>query len=304
MADHDDTGHKVLVENLPATVTTDQLRAIFACYGNVISVYVTGGSGPGRNTRSPKATVSYELQENAQLAIDTLNGGIPEMLQRDMSPTRGLACSHVKKEQLVPNHEKHSKYKTVLCKQWEGRGCSKGSACAFAHGEAELRKVDSREIRDSRDRDRDRGDRDRGDRGGRERDWDRGVEVKKEQPQQPQHNSRPSSVQSTPPAGAGSAVAERQIKFLRRLEHPLAKKSGHHPVEVSFLPPWVDVAGIYYLCAPYGAIVDCSFSPLTNDGYGSATVTFTNRDDALIAVKGLNTLSIDFNCPDLQVALV
>eukprot|EP00754_Rhynchopus_humris_P009519 Rhum_TRINITY_DN14028_c5_g1::Rhum_TRINITY_DN14028_c5_g1_i1::g.68213::m.68213 len=82
----------VYVRNLPKEVDDSVVQDIFGCYGEVSLCRVM------RKDTLPTcaALISYADPASARVAIDTLHGGIPELIQSQMDPSIGLDCALAK----------------------------------------------------------------------------------------------------------------------------------------------------------------------------------------------------------------
>eukprot|EP01060_Flectonema_neradi_P032722 TRINITY_DN5262_c0_g1_i2.p1 TRINITY_DN5262_c0_g1~~TRINITY_DN5262_c0_g1_i2.p1 ORF type:complete len:296 (+),score=43.51 TRINITY_DN5262_c0_g1_i2:740-1627(+) len=276
--------NNVYVSKLPAGVAENLIWKIFSAYGEINTTKILPAK-PYMKTCN--ALVKYFNEADAKLAIETLNGGIPELLQDQM--TEGLECSLARsqedkdrdnwerKEANAASFQPYNSSKgRTLCKFWQAEGkCKKGSTCPYLHddGYGGAKKTP--------------------------KDFRNNERMPAQPPMRPYREApgpTPApAIRPTPPVTAGSVIPQpraapnrEQMNFLRNIPHPLLGTSRNQGepgsvVTITCIPAWMDEVGILFLFAPYGAINSCEV-----DGPGAARIHYAHARAASNAVLQLN----------------
>ncbi|KAJ9468270.1 Sex-lethal-like protein [Diplonema papillatum] len=308
----------VYVKNLPHNVLEPTVMEIFSAYGEVVSLKVL----TKENYSSSTALVKFADPNAAQMAIEALNGGIPEALQAVMNV--GLECRLANSPEEKATHMQQaamgkgakggvmypppmggmmkggkgmSQYAPPAYSPYPaGRGAMAGEVhnyktvlCRNWMTSGSCPRMDSCTFA--------HGDGDM--RGG----YNGGGGKKGGPPaaySAPVYATKPVAAPAAPNGHApgGRWSGSEQIEYLRNINHPLLGSLRNSAdqgedgamVQISSLPSWMDEAGLYFLFAPYGAINSCQINRLSP---GTALLRYVHQRAAVNAVTQLNGLRID-----------
>ncbi|KAJ9468269.1 hypothetical protein DIPPA_16150 [Diplonema papillatum] len=306
----------VYVKNLPANVSEETVVTIFSGYGEVRSVRVLAKENSGSST----ALVKFANPQVAQLAIEALNGGIPEMLQGQMSV--GLECRlantpeekmQMQQQQMMKGGGKAGPMYPAMGGGMKGGGGMRGASGAYSPYPTQteqphnFKTVLCRNWMTSGSCPRmdtctfahGDGDMAKGNGGGKKG-------------RAPGMRSAPmytAAAAQPPPAATnprGRWSGGEQIEYLRNINHPLLGSLRNSAdqgedgamVQISSIPSWMDEAGLYFLFAPYGAINSCQVDSYAPD---TALLRYVHQRAAINAVTHLNGLRIDPSTTGLVV---